>query len=379
MKLGDLSAGRDNNFNLIRMLAAYAVLVSHSYALTAGTGNAEPGRASIGLSLGTIAVHVFFLASGFLVGASLLNRRSVIEFAWARALRIVPGLLVMLVLVALVLGPLYTSLPLDAYLRDGRTWEYVVRNSVPVARMAYELPGVFQRNPYGAAVNGSLWTLPYEVRMYLALALLWLVAGWWRGARASVFVGLIVLGALLSGAHVLATHLAGASTSEWSALGFMFLAGASFYAFRQRVRLSWFAFLSVLLSWAVTFRHPALFFPVYVVTIGYALFFLAYVPGGMVRGYNRFGDISYGIYIYAFPVQQAVVASIPGASVAIVIVVSTLVTVPLAVLSWIFVERRALNLKGRVVGFTRQFLGRASPAHPLAAKPTVEGPREPGS
>ena len=111
-KLGNLSAGRDNNFNLVRMVAAYAVLVSHSYVLTAGTSAAEPGNESIGLSLGAIALHVFFLASGFLVTASILNRRSVIEFAWARALRIVPALVVMLVLSALILGPLYTTLPL---------------------------------------------------------------------------------------------------------------------------------------------------------------------------------------------------------------------------------------------------------------------------
>ena len=379
LKLGDLSSGRDNNLNLIRMLAAYAVLISHSYALTAGTGDAEPGRGSIGLSLGAIAVHVFFLASGFLVSASLLSRRSVIDFAWARALRIIPALLVMLVLVVLVLGPLYTSLPLDAYLRNGRTWEYMLRNSVPVARMAYELPGVFQENPYGPAVNGSLWTLPYEVRMYLALAILWVAAGWAQGTRAGgLFAGLVVLGALLSGCHLLAAHFGLASVSEWSALGFMFFAGASFYAFRQHVTLTWLGFLAVLICWALTVRHPALFFPVYVMTLGYALFFLAYVPGGIVRGYNRFGDISYGIYIYAFPVQQAVVASIPGASLMMVIAISTLATVPLAMLSWHLVEKRALTLKVGAVGFTRRFLGRESPAHSLTATSNVKGPKKPG-
>lgn len=359
MKLGDLSAGRDNNFNLMRMLAAYAVLISHSYTLTAGTSDAEPGHALIGLSLGSIAVHVFFLASGFLVTASLLNRRSVIEFAWARTLRIVPGLLVMLVLVALVLGPLYTSLPLEAYVRDGRTWEYIIRNAVPVARMAYELPGVFEDNPYKLAANGSLWTLPYEVRMYLILALLWLVARWARKAQAGGFERLVVLGALLLGGHVLASHFTGGSVSLWSMLGFMFFAGASFYAFRQHVKVTWLGFVATLICWALAFRHPLFMFPVYVLTIGYALLFLAYVPSGFVRGYNRFGDISYGIYIYAFPVQQAVVASFPGASAMVMIVMSTLITIPLAVLSWHLVEKRALGLKGSAVDFTRRFLERS--------------------
>jgi peptidoglycan/LPS O-acetylase OafA/YrhL len=357
LKLGNLCAGRDNNLNLMRMLAAYAVLISHSYTLTAGTSDAEPGHVLIGLSLGSIAVHVFFLASGFLVTASLLNRRSVIEFAWARALRIVPGLLVMLVLVALALGPLYTNLPLDAYVRDRRTWEFITRNAVPVARMAYELPGVFEGNPYKLAVNGSLWTLPYEVRMYLALALLWLAARWARRAQSGGFECLVVIAALLLGSHVLASHFMGESVSLWSALGFMFFVGASFYVFRQHVKVTWRGFLAVLICWAVALLHPLLIFPVYLVTIGYALLFLAYVPGGFIRGYNRFGDVSYGIYIYAFPVQQAVVASFPGASVEAMIVISTLVTIPLAMLSWHLVEKRALNLKGKAVDFTRRLLG----------------------
>ena len=297
LKLGDVSAGRDNNFNLIRMLAAYAVLISHSYALTSGTADAEPRLGAIGLSLGAIAVHVFFLASGFLVCASLLNRRSVIEFVWARALRIIPGLLVMLVLVALVLGPLYTSLPLDAYFRDGRTWEYMIRNSVPVARMAYELPGVSKRTPkdgrqwfaLDAALRSSDVSRPRAALVDGRLG---------AGSTGGRVRGLGRARCSAVGCHAFAAHIGFANVSEWSVLGFMFFAGASFYVFRQRVKLTWLGFLAVLLCWALTILHPTLFFVVYTVTVGYVLFFLAYVPGGVVRGYNRFGDISYGIYIY---------------------------------------------------------------------------------
>ena len=195
--------------------------------------------------------------------------------------------------------------------------------------------------------------------MYLALALLWLAARWARKAQSGGLERLVVLGALLLGGHVLASHFTGGSVSLWSALGFMFFVGASFYAFRQHVKVTWLGFVATLICWALAFRHPLFMFPVYLITIGYALLFLAYVPGGFVRGYNRFGDISYGIYIYAFPVQQAVVASFPGASVMVMIVMSTLITIPLAVLSWHFVEKRALRLKGSAVDFTRKFLVRS--------------------
>jgi peptidoglycan/LPS O-acetylase OafA/YrhL len=371
--LAHLASGRDNNFNLIRMLAAYAVLLSHAYVLSAGTSAAEPGNSQIGMSIGAIAVHLFFLASGFLVSASLINRRSMIEYAWARALRIVPGLVAMLVVVVLVLGPLFTNLPLNEYLADGRTWEYLIRNSVPAARMAFELPGVFEQNPYQHSVNGSLWTLPFEVRMYVLLALLWVIAHWSRWPQAHAFKTLILVGMVLSGGHVLASHVAGAAVSEWSALTFMFLSGASFYAFRQRVRLSWPRLLGVLVIWVLTLPYPALFFPIYMLTVGYVLLFVAYVPRGVLRRYNRFADISYGMYIYAFPAQQALIACMPGASAAAVIFMSTAVTIPLAVLSWHLVEKRCLAFKGRAVDATRRWLGRAGEAPSIDAKPTVDG------
>ena len=76
MHLSDFTAGRDNNFNLIRMAAALAVLVSHAFALAIGKSAAEPFQALLGMTMGSIAVDVFFLTSGFLVTASLLSRES---------------------------------------------------------------------------------------------------------------------------------------------------------------------------------------------------------------------------------------------------------------------------------------------------------------
>lgn len=86
MRLSNFTQGKDNNFNLIRMIAALAVLVTHSFALAIGTQDAEPFRQSLGMTMGAIAVDVFFVTSGFLVTASLLTRQNTIEFIWARAL-----------------------------------------------------------------------------------------------------------------------------------------------------------------------------------------------------------------------------------------------------------------------------------------------------
>ncbi|HOB46686.1 MAG TPA: acyltransferase family protein, partial [Zoogloea sp.] len=104
MKVADLAQGKDNNFNLIRILAAYAVLIHHAFPLALGPKVVVPLEGSVGISAGAVAVDVFFITSGFLVTASLLARQSTVEFVWARVLRVFPALFVMLVLTVFGLG-----------------------------------------------------------------------------------------------------------------------------------------------------------------------------------------------------------------------------------------------------------------------------------
>ena len=175
MRLSELIGDRNNNLNLVRITAALAVLVTHSFALTLGP-KAEPLRQHLGTTLGTIAVDVFFVASGFLVTISLAKRQSILEFVMARALRILPALFAMLLLSVAVLGPAFTALPLADYFADRRVATYLVKGATLVTGIEFELPGVFLRNPYPAVVNGSLWTLPWEVAMYGLLLLVWIGA-----------------------------------------------------------------------------------------------------------------------------------------------------------------------------------------------------------
>jgi peptidoglycan/LPS O-acetylase OafA/YrhL len=177
MQLGQLAHGRDNNFNLIRIIAASGVLVTHSFALVTGDKMSEPLRAQLGIPLGSLAVDTFFITSGFLVTASLLKRQSLLEFAWARCLRIFPALLAMLCLTVLGVGLFFSTLSSSQYLLDPQTYRYLARASVLVFGIVDGLPGVFESNPLRGAVNGSLWTMPYEVWMYMLLGLAWLALG----------------------------------------------------------------------------------------------------------------------------------------------------------------------------------------------------------
>ena len=358
MRLVDVASGRDNNFNLIRMVAAWAVLLSHSFVLATGSDAAEPLRDSLGKTWSAMAVDVFFITSGFLVTASLHARGSALEFVWARILRIYPGLLVMVALVVLGLGLYFTSLPTGQFLASNETRTFVLKNATLIGGVAFTLPGVFDALPYPRAINGSLWTMPTEIRMYAVLLGLWVVlAVLGRRRRAAFSVALVVLA--LGGLSVhFWTHYQTQTTSSFYRWFYMFFTGAAYFALRARIvltdRLFWPALAAIVLS----ALHREVFFAVYSLLLPYVLFWLAYRPGGALRSYNRLGDYSYGVYIYAFPVQQTTVALFPGISALELLMAGTLATLLLASLSWYLIEARALRSKGNAVRVTRRMLGR---------------------
>ncbi|MEI6334978.1 MAG: acyltransferase [Methylococcaceae bacterium] len=364
MKLSNYSQGRDNNFNLIRIIAALAVLVTHSFALAIGTGDAEPFRGTLDMTMGSIAVDVFFITSGFLVTSSLLNRQSIIEFIWARALRIFPALLMMLFLTVFLLGVLFTTLPIPTYLSLSETYIYLAKCATLFMGVAHYLPGVFDSTPYDREVNGSLWTMPHEVRMYAVLASVWFVLRITPKLQLIGFKVIVVTFALMAGIYILAGHLyfhfesPESSVSRFAKLFFMFFVGATFYILREYINLSRWLFWFLVIGLAVATSNKHAFFVIYVFASAYILFYLAYVPSGLIRKYNQLGDYSYGIYIYiyAFPVQQSVAALIPGVSVIQMILISATFTILLAILSWHILERRALKLKAHYIGHTRKFL-----------------------
>lgn len=351
MRLSDYAGSRDNNFNLIRIAAAYGVLVTHGFAIAVGTSEAEPLRGSLGMTIGSIAVDVFFIASGFLVTASLSSRQSVREFIKARFFRIFPALFVALMLSVFCLGPFFTRVPLQSYFADSKTWRYLLKGLTLFSGVAYELPGVFAENPYAGAVNGSLWTLPYEARMYVILASVWAFLRLVFRTGPSAFKASVIAGAAISGAAVLLDYLGMLDGGgPFARLFFMFFTGASFFMLKDRILLSRRLFYAVAAVLLVSTVDKDVFSVVYTLTVAYLLFYAAYVPAGFIRAYNRLGDYSYGIYIYAFPVQQSIASLVPGIGVLWLNFLSTLITAALAVLSWHFVERRALGLKNTAWG-----------------------------
>jgi peptidoglycan/LPS O-acetylase OafA/YrhL len=338
--LDQVAQGRDNNFNLIRFVAAFAVLVSHAFPIALGEGAAEPLEALFGRSLGSVAVFVFFAVSGFLIAASFARARSPGAFWQARALRILPCLVVSTLLVGLVMGPLVTTLPPAAYLADPATWTFLLRN-ILMALPQYTLPGVFESNPY-PTVLGSIWTLIHEVGCYAMLFAVGIL-----GLLRPRLFGLV----LMAYAAVWAVTLGAGiplhgKLEQFRLLALPFLAGMALHVWRDRIPMSGLLALG-LIALAAALRATPLYTLAFTLALAYATFWCAFVPRGLVRAYNRVGDYSYGLYLYAFPVQGLAVWLWGPLTPLGNVVLAFPLTLALAILSWHWVEAPALRLRGR--------------------------------
>lgn len=336
-----LATGRDNNLNLIRMIAASAVLVSHAFPIALGPGTPEPLKASFGYTLGTLSVFAFFIISGFLIAASYERSSSRRRFLAARTLRLFPGLIVSLLLVAFVMGPLVTTLPVAGYLTNPDTYTFIVRNTALISPQ-YTLPGVFEANPY-PTVEGSIWTLVHEVACYVGvfiLGLLGLLHRRW--IMAGIFAAYLLVWFAVPLLDIDIHH----KLEALRRLSLSFAFGTALYIWRDRIVLTWSVALGLIaLAWLcidTVFQAPMT-----VIALGYTLFWLAYVPGGLLRRYNAIGDYSYGIYIYAFPVQGLMVWALGPMTPVENMLWAFPLTLALSVASWHLVEKPSLGLLRR--------------------------------
>ena len=327
---GGTAKARLNNFDFLRIFAAFLVLFSHQFAL-----NRLPEPAVFNMSLGTFAVLIFFSISGFLVSQSWRQDPNGVRFLVKRFLRIWPGLAVVTLLAAFVLGPIVSTLEASAYFSHPQVLDFL--RNLKIVTIRYVLPGVFEANPYPKAVNGSLWTIPIEVRCYLilfAVGLLGVMKRKW----------LVVLATLAFGVYYFAVVRDPENHQYHFAL--FFFAGVCLDLYRRHWEgREWRLLAMAAIACAVFYLAGAeriallLVLPVAVVCIGT-------MSTPVLNGFGRYGDVSYGIYIYAFPVQQTVLwlggKDLPFAA---GLACAAVVTVMCAFLSWHLVEAPALRLK----------------------------------
>lgn len=318
-----------NNFDLIRLAAALVIVVSHAYALQIGYA-AMPATAPL-LLVGYAALAALFTVSGHLIAISWMNQPDPVRFFWKRSLRVLPGLVGAVLFTLFIIGPIATTLPLQGY--------FSALLSGAVATLPFfedgSALGLFLANPV-TFVNASLWTIPVECTMYavvVALGLLGVIR------KKSALLLLIAANLLLWFAFY---HDPALSKVRFT---LYFLIGAYLAVHYSHIRYDGVTALFLMLALVAAAATPAGPF-LALVAIPYTLLWFA---GLQVPALNRFGthgDFSYGVYIYAYPVQQTIVLFVgPSLPLWLFCLLSIGITFPLAYLSWNLIEKRALALK----------------------------------
>ncbi len=339
----------DNNFDFLRFLAATMVIVGHTFPLFGS--NFDPlSKITETVSLGPLGLFIFFIISGFLITKSWLDKPNFFDFFKKRLLRIMPGLILATLFGFLVIGPLATSLSTKEYFKNSSSFEYL-KNIFFMTRVG--IPSVFENNPYSAAINGSLWSLPVEFWMYIAVAVLGLIG---ILKRAKLFVPFVILVILAMNWHVLVRPeykgmvVLGISAVQFFRLGLFFALGSAFYLYRRLVildiKLVIFALAILVLTFHTTLSDLALTF-----ILPYVVLAFAYIPKArFLRKWGKFGDFSYGMYVYAFPVQQTIIHFLKDKiNMFEFFCLAFIVTLILSYGSWHLVEKQALKLKKKPI------------------------------
>ena len=331
-----------NNFDCLRFGLASLVIWSHCFPL-AGHPMDWFYALSGQIDGGSLAVDGFFILSGFLVTQSWMNVPKVSIFASKRLLRIVPALLAALALGGLIIGPLNSSLSVGGYFESREPWTHFLG---VVFNRYLALPSVFATNPLPNMVNAPLWSLRYEILCYAGVALLGLSrARTWSASIVAVFA--VSWLTFLVYRQVVTTAGLPPMPETIARLTACFSAGMLFYVFRARVPyrrdLAILAALVALATFFIGGFHGAL-----PIAGGYLLLYAAFSPALPFSRFGRYGDFSYGLYVFAYPIQQAIVRNLGAEmSVATFFALSVLLTLPLAVVSWHLIEAPALSLKPR--------------------------------
>ena len=233
-----------------------------------------------------------------------------------------------------------TDVSFRTYLTQTDVWLYIVKNGSLLQTQSHLLDGIFAKNPYPVSFNDPLWTLHYEIMMY-GLTLVFGLAGALNDKARFCLCVLFVMAAGIAAYGIQSPWFQGALFLR---LMPFYVAGMTVWVFRMYIPVSAGIFIGLAAMTTAAYWSD-LFYPFFYLAIVYGVFVAAFIPAGRIRLYNRIGDYSYGIYIYAFPLQQLIVWYRPGASAHDVFVLAMILTMSLACFSWHLIEKPALKLK----------------------------------
>ena len=348
----ETSGGRPqhrNSFDAIRMGAAFCVFYSHELGMA---GYVEPPLGPLGITLSSTGLYIFFGLSGYLVFKSLDRDPRVARYLAARALRIFPAWIVC-ILACAALGACVTSLSGHAFWTDPQTRAFLLHDlPIVTTPTQFYLPGVFASARW-SAVNGSIWTVKYELLCYLALLVPYtLIPPSLMSRRTWLAVaGLALLVAYVHHITTTPNPVPEVFFSRYNAFNvlrfFMTFAAGALYAasepLSERARLAALLIPGGLITFGpspeIARAGIILLLTLIVIELGKSRLLFS-------RTYRRIGDLSYGTFLYAYPIQNLITTELfDGTNFALVVALSTAAILCCAFLSWRLIERPALRLK----------------------------------
>ncbi len=339
----------NNRFDFVRLIAAWLVLYSHSYVLSASKEIELISKYLKFDSAGGLAVGVFFSISGYLVFKSLENSSSLKIFIIKRALRIYPALIFSVLFSVFVVGLICTELSIQEYLTNRKTLSYL--KTITGFNIKYELPGVFENFPE-KSVNGSLWSIAIELRCYLVLGLISLLP---FSMKIKLWISVLILSSLLLFRPIeapsdLSIKFMGLAY-DFNKFGLMFTLGCLIASYEKHKNFHYIKFIGLICACILiiisnleiskfTLIAYNYLIPFIFIWIGIYFTFLPKIP-------DKIGDISYGLYVFSFPIQQLLIYLELSSNLVNFILLSTTLSVFLSAISWQFVEKPFLNLKNK--------------------------------
>lgn len=332
------------------------VIFGHADYLNRGSGNfwKDP---FLGLfpecSAGDVAVKSFFFLSGLLISNSLLKNSSVIHYFVSRTFRILPSLIFVLLLSSFVIGPILTNLSIGEYFRSAETYTYFFKGSL--LKIQYFLPGVFTHFSDGhTSVNGSLWTLPLEFRFYLLLFGFFLLTGFKRLWLVNIILGIALLESLF-GSKVIISFFGDLEHINLLPIAFFF--GVYLGVNSKRISLDFRMLLGIFLLFLL-FKSQSIGSILFIFFYCGFVFYIGTLPA--LRRFRPAIDVSYGIYLWGYLVQQVIYQYFGTINIWAHFVLALCVSILLAVITHYVVEKPFITYGKRLSRYLRNRFDKAS-------------------
>jgi peptidoglycan/LPS O-acetylase OafA/YrhL len=270
--------------------------------------------------------------------ASYTRHNNSYSYLKARILRIYPALITV-VIFCIVAGAFSTSLPMSQYFMNSEVKEFLYTNSLALNGIKFNLPGVFLNNPYPISVNGSLWTLTIELRLYILVLILG-VLSLFKKNRFNILFSLLLITCLFNKqSSIFVNNLRSIE------LILLFFTGSFLYLNKNSIESYFKIWIVITILCVVTFLFSWNVFPLNCIWLAFAVILLATHKRLINHKLIINNDYSYGIYIYAFPVQQMLAHFFIGIDFLMMLISSLFLTTSLAFLSWNFIEKPFLRFK----------------------------------